>query len=98
MGYSLLQIPELIQHLFLHFEKYLSKRRTVAHTGTQHITYVKSKEELSENVSHVTMTTNPNYDVLRMMQSEIERISQEAIENFALKINEKKEELLKGNK
>ena len=94
MGFSLLQFIDFIQ---LQFKKYLKKRGKDVSTGIKNTTDFHVKAALSENIDYNSKTTNPIASVLRIIQSELEHITQrvEAIEHFILKSNVKTEELVK---
>ena len=96
LGYSALQIPELIQLISRHLKKYLAKRRSVIKNLVPNTTQIQIKEALPTNISQLSITTNPNSDVLRKIQLELEHMSQrfDTLETFTHKMNEKLEEYL----
>ena len=63
------------------------------HDVVSHTTQLQVKEALSTNINQLSITTNPNTDILRMIQSELEHISQriDTLETFMLKMNGKLE-------
>ena len=99
LGYSALQIPDLIQLVSRNFKKYLAKSRSIKHNVVPYTTKIHVKEDLPEIINQIS-TTNPNFDVLCMIHEKLEHISQriDTLEKFTLKMNQKLEEIVEGNK
>jgi hypothetical protein len=89
LGYSALQIPDFIRFVSQQFKKYLRKRRFFVHNDVQNALKIDVKEALSDNINKLSTTTNPNSDVLQIIQIKLENMSQkvDVLEKFALKMN-----------
>ena len=83
-----------------HFNKYLAKRKSVIHDVVAHTTHLLVKEALPKNFNQLLIATNPNSDVLHMIQSERVHLSQriDTLEKITLKMNEKLEKIIVRNK
>ena len=68
-------------------KKYLDKRRSTIHDSGQHTSEIYVKAAIRHNINQCLTKGNPNSDVLCIILSELERISEkvDALEKFTSK-------------
>ena len=96
MGYSALQIPDLIRLVSRHFTKYIGKKRSFIHNVVPYTTKIQITEVFSANMNHFSTPSNPNSEVLQRIKSELENISRriDSLEKFTLKMNDRLEDIV----
>ena len=76
LGYSALQILDLMQFVSREFKKYHDKRRSTIHDAAQHTSEIHVKTVIRHNINQCLTKGNPNSDVLCIILTELELISE----------------------
>ena len=89
LGYSLLEIPDLIRFMCRKAKKYFENRKSNVTNILPHPTKVNVTEQISNNtVLQMTTTYSGLENTSRSLQSELEQISRE-VDGFSLDIRGK---------